>query len=745
MRRKKTRHLSGPAGNKEGLLRIVAIPAALILLLAAWGLSGLGGRGTGPHEKPVHAAGVQEPLGPQLAAIPAPPANPAGLKQSYAVELKKWGIHNDGTEAAATTKGINQALRYARDNRFGGILLPAGTYLIDKDSRIEMVSHMRFELDPDAVLQKEANSREQYETLYIGENVSDVTIKGGTYRGDREEHDYRSDATHEYGYGISILGSSNVVIDGVAASHFTGDGINISGSDRYIDTLDARDLEPGGIDASGKAVPDSGKIRSKNKKKTGLTAALLGGRKALQVARPVKLDKDSRFEVYFYTAAGKFMKAEKNLEFAYSNIPVPTGAGYYRIVLQAKTVKDVSVGIYAQLNAFNIAVLNSDIGFNRRQGISVSGAEKVRIENNLIHDMSGTAPESGVDLEGGYMPNQNIQIADNYFYNNKAYDIILFDGKDATVTGNRIESKDAIGLASTENFQGAAVRNNRFSGNKIFAGEQIIFSGNTLDEVYAKFTGPQATIDGMYMRDSSLTLEAKTAMGITAANIRMVNTGKQEHALIVNGEAVKLTDVTITGPTGLRSLSGKSTATSEFTRLTVSGYNSRYGLDLPAGTYRNAVFQADGGGTEGPVITKSGVYVFESSRFTSTGTGLKITHSGASVVLNKSAVTVTGPISYGSAAVYAHAARSLTLTDNEIRAEGLTSENVAMVKINEYGADGKPGDVQKAVIQGNRITTNLAAWAISTIDAGEGIPAYTVSDNVLIKGKLELRPEDNPN
>lgn len=714
MRRKRTRSIHSryrPEGWMRRLLRRAAIPAALALLL----LAALALAGAGP---------------------------PAGAKKTYTVDLAKWGIRNNGTAPAATTKGINQALRYARDNHYGGIRLPAGTYRISKDSRIEMVSHMRFELDDAAILQKEANGHEQYELLFIGVGVTDVTIQGGTYRGDREEHVYGGEGTHEFGYGISILGASHITIDGVTASHFTGDGINISGSDHYIDTLYAKDLEAGGLDASGKPVADSGKVRSKSKTKTGLDKAIFGERKAIQVARPEGIDANSRFEVYFYTAADKFIRAEKNLEFAFSNIPLPPNAAYYRVVFPARMVKHLSVGTYAQVNASNIVVRNSDIGFNRRQGISVSGAEKVRIENNRIHDMAGTAPESGVDLEGGYMPNQNMQIVNNSFFNNKAYDLILYDGKDALVTGNRMESRDAIGLASTEHFRGAVVKNNRFIGGKILVGPSITFDGNSLDEVYAKFTGPEASIDGMMLLDSTLTLEAETDRGITASNIRMINTGKQEHALIINGQAVKLTDVSITGPTALRSLSGRSTASSEFTRLTVTGYNSHYGLGLPAGSYRDAVFEADTGGTDGPVITKSGEYRFESSRFTSNGTGLAITHPDAEVSLAESRVTVTGPINYGSAAIYAHAARSLTLTDNDIRAEGLVSGNVAMIKINEYGAAGEPGDIQKAVIRGNRITTNLAAWAISTVDAGLDAPAYTIRDNVLTEARLELRPED---
>ncbi|MBC8081147.1 MAG: right-handed parallel beta-helix repeat-containing protein [Gorillibacterium sp.] len=661
---------------------------------------------------------------------------------SYRVELPRWGIHSDGTEPEATTKGINQAIRWARDSGYEGVLLPAGTYLISKDSRIELVSHMRFELDHAAVIQKESNSHERYDTLYIGEDVSHVTIRGGTYRGDREDHDYSSGETHEGGYGIVVIGGSHIIIEEVTASHFTGDGIYIAAQDHYIDTLYTADLEPGGIDQSGKAVPDSQRIRSINKTKTSLRKSIFSERRVIQIARPQNLAKDSRFDIFFYTENGGFLKAENNLEFAYSNIPIPSKADYYRVVFKQTGTKGVSVGSYAQVVAKDVVVRHSEMAFNRRQGISVSGGEQILIENNTIHDTSGTAPESGIDLEGGFLPNQSIQIKSNYFYNNKAYDIILFDGKDAIVEGNRIESKDAIGLASTELFTGAVVTGNTFVDNKVLVERDLNFTNNTLMNVYAKFSGSNVIVEGLHMTDSTLTIDAKTTNGVEVNNVRMINHLKQEHALIVNGSAVKITNLTITGPTLLRSLTGSGAKGTVFTGLRIVDYNGIYGLDLPQGTYRDSFFQSDETGDAGAVINQTGRFIFVGCQFISAGTGLTIANAESEIELHHSSIKITASIGYGKAAIYVQAAQGIALTNNEINAEQLTDTNLAIIKINEYGASDKAYDVKNVLIKGNRITTNLLVKGISTIDAGIGAPPYDISDNKMTNAELELRVVD---
>lgn len=132
-----------------------------------------------------------------------------GQNPVYELDLKRWGVHNNGTHANETTKGINSAIKWVKEKGFKTFKIPDGTYLIakgtkqaDPEARINMVSDMTFFLSEKAVLKKETNEFEIYSVLYVGMDVKNVTVKGGTYVGDRDTHDYtkkgsETGGTHE--------------------------------------------------------------------------------------------------------------------------------------------------------------------------------------------------------------------------------------------------------------------------------------------------------------------------------------------------------------------------------------------------------------------------------------------------------------------------------------------------------------------------------------------------------------------
>ena len=153
-----------------------------------------------------------------------------GTPSHYLIELDRWGIKNDGTDSANTVSGLNQAIQWAHGEGIDALYLPAGTYLIPPTGKVQLLDGLLFEMDPDAVLQVEANGSPAYEVLYVGPDADDVTIKGGKIVGDRYTHDYaQAPGLHDAGYGIVIHGASNTVVESVYVQHFTGDAIVVRG------------------------------------------------------------------------------------------------------------------------------------------------------------------------------------------------------------------------------------------------------------------------------------------------------------------------------------------------------------------------------------------------------------------------------------------------------------------------------------------------------------------------------------
>jgi hypothetical protein len=351
-------------------------------------------------------------------------------KKVYKLELKKWEISDNGTHPKETTKGINDALKWAQNKGYTTVYVPAGTYLVskgksvsDQNARINMVSNMTLLLDKKAVVQKETNGFEIYSTVYLDSGIENVTIQGGTLRGDKKTHNYSqkgmdTDGTHEWGDGIYSAGARNIVIDSVKIEKFTGDGIEISGTNIYGDYITEKDLELGGINDTGEPIFQEGKIRSNNYNVENFSNPIYKNPHYRNMMMWIPKEVKGNYDIFFYRKDGSFIKADMDQHFnstwGYSNIP--DDADFFRVVFNSNTIKDVEVNRMTVAITKNMTIKNCDIGYNRRQGITVGASDDIKIINNKIHHTNGTAPESGIDIEPGFYPAINTLIKGNQFF-----------------------------------------------------------------------------------------------------------------------------------------------------------------------------------------------------------------------------------------------------------------------------------------------------------------------------------------
>jgi hypothetical protein len=664
----------------------------------------------------------------------------------YVIELIRWGIYNDGTHSVETTKGINNALVWANARGITATLLPAGSYLIDKNSRINMVPNMLFELSADAVLTKETNGKERYELLYIGKGIDHVTLKGGTYNGDKATHDYSkkdnkySSGTHESGYGIMIEGASDVTIDGIKSVNFTGDGLVIGGKGVMITDVYDNSFVTGAIDDKGERVKDAKKVRTT--KALDFKNPIFETTRTFELSNGMKLPRS--FAVYFYKANGSFLK--KTFAKMRDQIQIPDGADHFYLVFDQAAAKGGYFEYWNRIVSKNIVVTNSEFAYNRRQGVTVGGADNVLLAHNIFHDMKGIAPQSGVDVEGGFGENgyfnSNVTIRDNEFYNNAAYDVILFDGSGATVEGNHLASKGVIGVAVSDPFKDARIINNHFDGTRIIAENDATFLGNKMNDSYTTFQGPNITIDGMELTDSTFSVSSKVPFGVSVSNVTILNTKGKDSGFSLWGQPIHVQNMTITGTPALRSITGGSAPGSIFDNLKILGFNSTYGLTLPPGTYNNCNFEGNEGGKFGTIsVNLAGKYVFNGCTFKSGSTSavnLLANNPQLDLTINDSSFELQG----NSSAVSVQSAKSFKLLNSKITAEHLTSPAVEIVKVNDYWMRNSLYDVKNVNISGNTISTNLSAIGISTVYAGKGAPSYIVENNTLSKARLLLKSND---
>jgi subtilisin-like proprotein convertase family protein len=108
----------------------------------------------------------------------------------------------------------------------GTVYVPDGTYMVNALAGINLKNDMTLLLSTGAVIKALPNNATNYSVININKKTN-VTVKGGTIKGDRSEH---TGVTGEYGMGISIISASNTTIEEVTCRDMWGDGFYIGGS-----------------------------------------------------------------------------------------------------------------------------------------------------------------------------------------------------------------------------------------------------------------------------------------------------------------------------------------------------------------------------------------------------------------------------------------------------------------------------------------------------------------------------------
>ena len=682
------------------------------------------------------------------------------LGKEYTLELERWGVYNDGTHPAETTKGFNDALQWASANGYTTFKVPAGTYLIkkgpetDPTAQINIPSNMTFWMDDNTVLQKETNGFEFYRLLYVGPMVENVTIKGGTLIGDRDTHDYSTKQypytanTHEAGFGIMSDGARYLTIDGVEIKNFTGDGILIGNASGWVSGFWDEDVEQGAIDSQGNLIDDPAKIRTKKSVKNDFENAPRAHffeRGFVMFTEDEGVDENAGYDVYFYKKDGTFIQSVKGARYHLDEVPIPEGAGYFLAVFTPKPADRVSVTLNLQTLSKYVTVKNSKIHDNRRQGISVVGAHHVTIENNEIFNIQGTAPQSAIDFEvGRSILNYDFKVLNNRFYDNKSYHVVLFDGSKAIIEGNYF-GKSNIGLAGSY-FTDSIVRNNTFenSGISIQSNGHVI-ENNHITKGDVNLRASNIKVDGLTLIDSQIQVQAGEPFGIELQNIDSTHHEVVQTGLLIKNNPIRAIDITITGAPKMDALSG-GVEGSIFENLTLIDYHpsNKYPLSLPMGTYNNCTFET--GTNEGSTqITTRGVWEFNNCQFIVSRNALLVNHVDADVTINHSTFDIHENLAQTGTAIQFWKAKRIQLLDSEITATSITATDLrymALIRLNRLHGKQDPFTVAEAIIQGNIIRSNTAVIGLNTEDAGVGAPPYLIKDNTFYKAVMKLKAND---
>ena len=222
-------------------------------------------------------------------------------------------------------------------------------------------------------------------------------------------------------------------------------------------------------------------------------------------------------------------------------------------------------------NTKEVFINNCVIHDNRRQGISIISGTDIKIGNNIIYNIEGLAPQSGIDLEsnGGYQTLRNIDIYSNKFYNFKSKNAIKINkftinvniinneingniyGYDCQDVVSISENKIKEGTIRFEYKEGYAVNsliidNNNFINSKINVSDikQLNINNNSFEDGEISITSSSCNIKNNIIKNQeilpiNLKIREENSQNQYIANIINNNVNiviDKENSYIVNNQ-----------------------------------------------------------------------------------------------------------------------------------------------------------------------------------------------------------------
>jgi len=683
--------------------------------------------------------------GTWLSSAPVVPTPPSGT-YGYTIEPALWGISTDFTNADATIDGMNHALLWAYNNGFNEIMLPKGNYLLNVVGKsLAIQSNTILDLGG-STLKAAPNNAPKY-TVISADAKKYATIRNGIIQGDRYEHDYSADtpsgtSTHEWGVGVVISGLSQfITVENMEIYETTGDGIDTQGNYNQLAVVYRNQFESGFINTTtGQLETNKDWIRSNVN--FSLTYPLILQNKFFGFYGngygQLSFNGLQYYNAYYYKSDGTFISVEINLPF-FDPIAVVDDAAFVRIAVKT-TLPDASFDRLAEFRCHeqpsHITIRCNHIHDTRRCAMALGEGRFITVEDNIIHDIHGTAPQCGIDVEDGYLINQNYLIRRNQFYNNLLYDLILYSGKYMTVEDNLFSST----CTNNAKVEQAQWRGNKFDQTRLLVSGECIVSHNYFNGSYIQLAGTgKKQINHSMFNNSYVDFVEEQPYLSTVASCKFYVDPNQSlfqsfiTRILFRGFPATISDCDITGldildaTTALPGLQNGFV----FNRVVFRGVKN---VGLPCGEYTDCQF------IDTPMMTKIGPargdLVFKNCQMKMTTQGFLITNIRNLRILD-SEIYISSTCDY---ALSLNDIDTVDIKGTLFYGESLTHfPTASLLKATEQFKGSQ------LIIDGNRFShnngTQLLAAGISTVAVTAPVKALALN-NILTYCRLNLRPTD---
>lgn len=379
------------------------------------------------------------------------------------IDNATYGIYNDGTHPTATTDGINRALIELSGNGLTQVGLSPGTYLISADGYISIPRWTTLDLNG-AVIKKEPNSNEAYKIIYMTNDHSE--IRNGTIHGDKNEHDYSNGATHEGGYGVLVSGARFTRLENLEIKDCTGDGVAVGndgfaycapGMSYFSDPCLGRFSRTSGWNNGCSVIEEAQEgwvcfpkhrlditLKRLNTNESLLHSRFqVGGngydKQAFDIEHYIMTFYDGNGAYLGYSApvmmsddvyVEDLVAQYPTLRYICFSFKVPYSSA--KSLIDSWNKNSIAPTLRTTQMADHTEIQGCHIHHCRRQGIT-GGGKFLHVIDCHIHDIGGTAPSFGIDIEDGYSFNSMARIEGCRIERNAGGCIVICSTRDVVI------------------------------------------------------------------------------------------------------------------------------------------------------------------------------------------------------------------------------------------------------------------------------------------------------------------------
>lgn len=371
------------------------------------------------------------------------------------VDLAKFNIYNDNTHPIETTNGLTEAFKYYSENNIEKIYLPKGTYSIDSDISLVLTEEMS-NLDIDlhgSTIMIAVNDKINANMINFDKACNNVRIHNGTLKGDRQDHDYKTNSgTHEWNTNVVLNECNGItlenlyIVDSPGFCLSSSKGANSLGGSTYVSKFN---LEIGNIDDSGNKVDSSDVIRTINPidmSKCTRNLYEIGYHLGYSGYRFMQA---KEYDAYYYDENMNLIGSAKN-QLQFIKYEMPEGTKKAHFVFHQNHIPYGGDTDFGSATVFvtdfrgpeDIVIRDCTFDRNRALSAALCGGQGWLIENNrFLHSekIATTSPNYFVDIEDAWEYENNITFRNNYFDENRN-NLVVCAGQNLKFENNEFNS-----------------------------------------------------------------------------------------------------------------------------------------------------------------------------------------------------------------------------------------------------------------------------------------------------------------